>query len=112
MVELYLGSEKYQIKGMIDTGNGLRDPISGRPVNILDRQTARKLFGEEDLKDVRYIPYQSIGKKAGVLPAVQLERMCILKDTECWVDNPLIGISEEKVSAEGEYEMILNPNLF
>ena len=112
MVELYLGSKKYQIKGMIDTGNGLRDPISGTPVSILDRHTARKLFGEEHLKDVRYIPYQSIGKKAGVLPAVQLERMCILKDTECWVEKPLIASSEETISKGGEYEMILNPNLF
>ena len=112
MVELYLGNEKYQIKGMIDTGNGLRDPISGAPVNILDRYTARKLFGEETLKDVRYIPYQSIGKKAGVLPAIQFERMCILKDTECWVEKPLIAISEEAISKGGEYEMILNPNLF
>jgi len=111
-VELYLGNKKYQIKGMIDTGNGLRDPISGTPVNILDRHTARTLFGEEHLKDVRYIPYQSIGKKAGVLPAVQLERMCILKDTECWVERPLIAISEETISKGGEYEMILNPNLF
>lgn len=112
MVDLYLGNKKYQIKGMIDTGNGLRDPISGTPVNILDRHTARTLFGEEHLKDVRYIPYQSIGKKAGVLPAVQLERMCILKDTECWVERPLIAISEETISKGGEYEMILNPNLF
>ena len=111
-VDLYLGSEKYQIKGMIDTGNGLRDPISGKPVNILDRHTARTLFGEEHLKDVRYIPYQSIGKKAGVLPAVQFERMCIMKDTECWVERPLIAISEETISKGGEYEMILNPNLF
>lgn len=111
-VDLYLGSEKYQIKGMIDTGNGLRDPISGKPVNILDRVTARNLLGEKKIKDVRYIPYQSIGKKAGVLPAVQFDRMCIWKDTECWVERPLIAISEEAISKGGEYEMILNPNLF
>ena len=111
-VDLYLGSEKYQIKGMIDTGNGLRDPISGKAVNILDRATARKLFGEESIKDVRYIPYQSIGKKAGVLPAFQFDRMCVWRDTECWVERPQIAISEEAISKGGEYVMILNPNLF
>jgi len=111
-VDLYLGREKYQITGMIDTGNGLRDPISGKPINILDRVTARNLFGEKHLKDVRYIPYQSIGKKTGVLPAFQFDRMCVWKDTECWVERPLIAISEEAISKEGEYEMILNPNLF
>lgn len=111
-VELYLGNEKYQIRGMIDTGNGLRDPISGRPVSVMDRRTVSKLMKDESWKNIRYIPYQSIGKKTGVLPAVQFDRMCIWKDTECWVEKPLIAISEEKVSAGEEYEMILNPNLF
>ena len=111
-VELYLGTKKYQIKGLIDTGNGLRDPISGKPVHILDRAIAKRFFGEEYLKDVRYVPYQSIGKKTGVLPAVQFERMCVWKDTQCWVEKPLIAISEETISVGGEYEMILNPNVF
>ena len=111
-VDLYLGDKKYQMKGLIDTGNGLRDPISGKPVNILDRATAKRFFGEEYLKDVRYVPYQTIGKKTGVLPAVQFERMCIWKDTPCWVEKPLVAISEEAISIGGEYEMILNPNLF
>lgn len=112
IVELYLGEEKYRIKGLIDTGNGLCDPLSGQPVCILDRTAARKLLGGECVKNVRYIPYQSIGKKEGVLPAFQIDKMCIHRDTECWVEAPLIGISEEEVSAGGEYEMILNPNLF
>lgn len=111
-VELYLGDEKYQINGMIDTGNGLRDPISGLPVSILDRVVAKQLLGEERIENIRYIPYQTIGKKAGVLPAVQIDKMCVYRDAECWIHEPLIGISEEEISAGGEYEMILNPNLF
>lgn len=111
-VELYLGNERYEIKGMIDTGNSLREPISGKPVSVLNRMTARKLFGEKSLKDVRYIPYQSIGKQDGVLPAFRFDKMCIYSDKTCWVKEPLIAISEETIGTEEEYEMILNPNLF
>lgn len=111
-VELYLGNEKYEISGMIDTGNGLRDPISGLPVSVLDRTTAKRLLGEERIENVRYIPYQTIGKQAGVLPVVQIDKMCVYRDTECWFSQPFIGISEEEHFAGGEYEMILNPNLF
>lgn len=111
MVELYFGDEKYLVRGLIDTGNGLRDPLSGQPVSILNRQSAKKLLGEAGVKNMRYIPYQSIGKKEGVLPAFQIDKMCIRQEKECWVEHPLIGISEEEVSAGGEYEMILNPNL-
>ena len=111
-VELYLGEKRYQIKGMIDTGNSLRDPISGQPVSILDRKTAGRFFGAEPVGDIRYVPYCSIGKKEGVLPAFQADKMCIYREEPIWIQAPIIGISEEEISAGGEYEMILNPNLF
>ena len=111
-VELFLGEKQCRIKGLIDTGNSLRDPISDRPVSILDRKTAEKYFGEETRKDIRYIPYSSIGKKEGTLPAFQIDKMCVYGDSDIWVERPLIGISEEEISAGGDYEMILNPNLF
>ena len=44
--------------------------------------------------------------------ALKIDRMCVHREGECWIDSPLIGVSEETISAEGEYEMILNPNLF
>lgn len=111
-VELYLGNTKYRIKGIIDTGNGLRDPTNGKPVSVLNRTVVNKILGKEELKNIRYIPYQTIGKKSGVLPAFQIDRMCIYQKEECWVEKPLIAISEEEITVGGECEMILNPNLF
>ena len=64
------------------------------------------------MSQVRYIPYHSIGKKEGVLLALKIDQMCIHRENECWIKEPLIGVSEETISAEGEYKMILNPNLF
>lgn len=111
-VDLYLNDKVYQVKALIDTGNSLRDPISGQPVSVLERKIAKKLLEEKDEKNFRYVPYRTIGKSEGVLPIFRVDRMCVHRDTDCWVDMPLLGISEEKFSAEGEYEMILNPNLF
>ena len=110
-VELFLGEKQYQVKGLIDTGNGLKDPLSGQPVSILDRKVAKELLEESTLDGIRYIPYQTIGKKGGVLPAIQVDKMCVHGENKYWVEAPLIGISEEEFSAE-EYKMILNPNLF
>lgn len=111
-VILYLGENSYQFKAMIDTGNNLRDPISGKPVSILNRESAKKFLMKESAKNIRYIPYSSIGKKEGVLPAFQADKMCVRQEEECWVESPLIGVSEEMISAGGEYDMILSPNLF
>ena len=110
-VELYLGENVYRMKGLIDTGNSLRDPVSDLPVSILEKRAAEKLLSG-GVKNIRYIPYQTIGRKDGVLQAFQIDKMCVRGEKECWIQAPLIGISEEKVSVRGEYEMILNPNLF
>lgn len=111
-VDLYLGENQCQVTGIIDTGNGLRDPISNQPVNILDKAVARQFLGNVKMSQVRYIPYHSIGKKEGVLLALKIDKMCVHKSDAYWIKEPLIGVSEEMISAEGEYQMILNPNLF
>ena len=111
-VDLYLNDKVYQVRGLIDTGNGLRDPISGQPVSVLEQKMAKKLLEEKKEKNFRYVPYRTIGKTKGVLPVFRVDRMCIHRNTEQWIETPLIGISEEEISAKGEYEMILNPNLF
>ena len=111
-VDLYLNGKKCQITGIIDTGNGLSDPISKQPVNILDRAVAREFLGNTKMSQVRYIPYHSIGKKEGVLLAFKIDQMCVYKEVPFWIKEPLIGVSEEMISAKGEYQMILNPNIF
>jgi len=111
-VRLFWGGKNLLVEGLIDTGNGLCDPITGKPVHILDRSIIQ-YFGTERIEErVRYIPFHSIGKKEGMLWAVQMDQMHVLGESECWIEKPLIGISEEMVSAEGEYKMILNPNIF
>lgn len=111
-VDLYLQDKRYSVRGLLDTGNSLTDPISGQPISVLERKLAEKLLEEKEEKFFRYIPYRTIGKAEGVMPVFRVDRMCVHRDTDCWVETPLLGISEEEVSAEGAYELILNPNLF
>ena len=111
-VELCMGDSSYIVKGFLDTGNGLRDPITGKPVSIVNKSTANKLLGKEDIKNIRYIPYRTIGSKENVMPCIQIDFLRIRGERECVIERPLIGISEEKFSSRGECEMILNPNLF
>ncbi len=111
-VDLYLNGKTCQVTGIIDTGNGLCDPFSKQPVNILDRAVAREFLGNTKMSQVRYIPYHSIGKKEGVLLALKIDQMCVYKEKPFWIKEPLIGVSEDMISAEGEYQMILNPNIF
>ena len=111
-VELRFQKRSIFVKGIIDTGNNLCDPITGEPVHILDRKQAITLLGEVSAEKIRYIPYHSIGKREGVLFAVYADNMHVYGANEYWCEKPLIGISEESVSGKGNYELILNPNAF
>lgn len=111
-VELYQHGKCYCVEAMIDTGNGLCDPVTGQPVSILGKEDARHFLGNEKAERFRYIPYHSIGKSGGLLPTVKIDKMCVFREREYWIRAPLIAISEEKISVRGEYSMILNPDLF
>ena len=111
-VDLFLEENMFSVEGIVDTGNNLFDPVTGEPVHILDCETAKRLISNLSERKIRYIPYHSIGKKEGVLAVLRIERMRIRGKQERWMEKPIIGISEEIVSADGKYKMILNPNSF
>lgn len=111
-VELYLQGKCICVKGLIDTGNLLCDPVSGEPVHVLNQKEARLLMDENNIEGFRYIPYHSIGKKEGVLLARHIDCMRIRGKEDYWKEKPLIGISEEMVSLESDYQLILNPKAF
>ncbi len=105
--------------GLLDTGNGLVDPISKEPVIIIQKSLAKKLLlneGIEEQKGYRVVPYDSIGKKKGILKAFRIERLEILKEGESGKDEALIkekvlcAVYEQNYS-NNAYEVILTPLL-
>lgn len=106
--------------GLIDTGNGLTDPISKEPVIILQKSLREALLMQEEIKEqkgYRLIPYESIGKKKGVLEAFRLERLEIWKEEKNGKEERIIrsqvicAVYEENYSMKGAYEVILHPLL-
>ncbi len=111
-VVLYMNGKTCKINGLIDTGNNLYEHLSNQPVNILDREIARVFLGEEKISQMIYIPYRSVGKQDGVLLALKIDQMHISGEKECWIREPLLGISDNKISVGGEYQIIIHPDLF
>lgn len=54
--------------GLIDSGNSLVEPISGKPVSVIGKEVFDALWEEAPLL-WRAVPYHSIGKKRGILQA-------------------------------------------
>lgn len=103
--------------GLMDSGNSLMEPISGKPVCVVGKSLFERLWGE-DTGGFRVIPYHSIGKKRGIMRGYLLPELEL--DTEGMrlkFKDVYIAVSDEEVSrtdgAEVEsVEIIINPGLF
>ena len=106
------GKEK-KIKLMVDTGNLLKDPISGMPVIVIEHtelydilpkellNNLEKILGgdlkgiPEDIKNeylskLRVIPYSSLGKQNGMLLGIKADEVKV--EDETIKNNVIIGI--------------------
>lgn len=109
-VLIYQGRE-CRIMALWDTGNQLTDMLGKRPVHILDSQTAKKVV--TTVRQVRYIPYQTIGQPEGVMPATFFDAIRIESEKgQVLLNNPLVAFSPQPVSPKGEYQLLLHGSAF
>lgn len=104
------GKKKVKVTAILDTGNALRDPITGAAVSVLCKNIAEKLWEQDDVKGLRWIPYHSIGREEGIMPLRKLDAIVLLKKENIIIEHPYVAISEEKISGD-DYDLILNPDL-
>lgn len=110
-VTLYgVDGHRVQIRGLVDTGNSLTEPISGRPVAVLEQRVWEQLYSEQPPSGMRVIPYHSVGKPAGILTGYPVKDMEVeiggirQKCREIYV-----AIWQERLSESGAYEILLQP---
>lgn len=107
----YLGHE-IEVNGLYDTGNLLTEPIGGKPVSILSQEQAAALAYREVIENYRVIPYYSVGNPGGILHGFTAEKMQIwTEEGAVMIQEPMIGVCEQKVSRNGAYELILHAKL-
>lgn len=109
-VELYDKGKMLTVRALLDTGNRLKDPVTGKSVSVVEESLMERLFSQQQAP-FWYIPYHSVGKSHGILRAITIDRMHILGEREVWIDAPVLAISQERITDNEEYQLILNPNL-
>ncbi|HVI39074.1 MAG TPA: sigma-E processing peptidase SpoIIGA [Anaerovoracaceae bacterium] len=92
-VEIVIEGRSVTMKGMVDTGNFLTDPLTGKPVMIISAAAAKQFLPDEIVEEavrekktqilseelmssnyanrIRMIPYQSIGEERGYLVGIR-----------------------------------------
>ncbi|GHU61201.1 sporulation sigma-E factor-processing peptidase [Clostridia bacterium] len=109
-VELIYEGKSFMLKALCDTGNALREPISGQVVSILEYGVCSEVI--QKVTSFRYIPYRSVGKNNGFLVGIQMQEMIIWqKEKKTCILKPMIGIYQGVLSRDGRYQMLLHPSL-
>lgn len=104
--------EKCVVSALVDSGNGLIEPISKIPVSIVDAGIADKYKNNLKEENFRIIPFHSIGKDKGIMEAYFVERLEIKREGEnIIVQKPMIAFAKDRVSVNGTYQMILHPEI-
>lgn len=125
---LTLDGRTAELTALVDTGNTLVDPVSGRAVMVAEGEGLKDLFPKEyrpgpaDLRDpaaallrlgtgawkgrFRLLPYRAVGVERGLLLAVRTDG-AVLGGTEC---GPLmVALSPTPVSDGGGYRALVGP---
>lgn len=113
-VELSYGDQKMKLMALRDTGNTLRDPVTGNGVLVVAGSVAEKLTGltENQLRNpvesvgaipgLRLIPYRAVGQPGGMLLALQLQQVKIGK----WQGSSLVAFAPDGLSMDGTYQAL------
>ncbi|HPF20369.1 MAG TPA: sigma-E processing peptidase SpoIIGA [Syntrophomonas sp.] len=117
-------------QGFLDTGNGLRDPLTHRPIVVAEFALVQSCLPEEiccamedDLNEeqrlealshsqwgnrVRLIPFSSLGKKNGMLIGLRCDELGIrVGQREMLHKNLVVAIYPYKLSANGDYQLLI-----
>lgn len=122
--ELTLGERRCLLTALIDTGNTLTDPATGRPVMVAEGEKTASLFpagqapGPEELTDPvgalerrreagrhwRLIPYQAVGVSCGLLLAVRVDRARVAGEDYGPI---LVALAPGRLSDGGGYNALI-----
>lgn len=112
-VILNCGEKQLKVKAFIDSGNMLTEPISKKPVSIVEAECLKnaEIFMPDE--KCKAIPYHSVGKQNGILIGYEFPEMRICaQNMEKSLKKVIVAVSNDRLFVKGKYQMILHPKLF
>lgn len=100
------------LTALLDTGNSLIEPISKKPVCLIEEELLAHITLENPLF-LRAIPYRSVGCVQGTLYGVEIPELRIREEERLiLLNNVICAAAPHKLSTKNAYQMILHPALF
>lgn len=108
------------VSALFDSGNLLKEPITGKYVSILEWEEAKKLFDAEfEFSDIEnyiedmklwVVPFNSLGNASDMLFAFLADEINIPEENKT-IDKTFIGLYGNRLSNNEEYHALINAGL-
>jgi len=134
--DIELFGERVRVTGLLDTGNQLKDPVTGAKVIVVEHQAIAPLVPEHlreglvelergDLSKVgrllasdrwssrfRVIPFVSLGRKNGLLVGFRPDKAAVVIEGRTVVlSDVVVGIAPDRLDPEGGFQALIHPQL-
>lgn len=132
-VKIEINDIHLNLKGLVDSGNSLYDPMTKSPVMIISVSEFSEIIPQEvmNLADsidelisgncdlptewsdrMRFIPANSVGKKNQLLVAFKPHTIVIENDSGKWeCKKGLISFERQQLSSDGQFNCIVHPKM-
>ena len=132
-IELYNKNKMTKARALLDSGNMLKEPISQKPVIVVEKAILSEIIPEEVLNyiermvggddqernemqeylsKIRMVPFMSLGKENGMLIGIRLDKIKInTEDIRLEKENIIAGIYEKKLTKDNKYNALIGLNL-
>lgn len=112
--------KKITVPALFDSGNLLKEPITGKDVSIVEWKYAKKLFDTDcefdklvdEMEKLKLwaVPFHSVGNKNGMILAFIADEIKIHEENKV-IKKSFVGLYGDKLSQKGEYYALLNAGL-
>ena len=134
-IKIKLNGKEIVLDTMVDTGNMLKEPLTGNPVVIVEKTSLYDLMPKEilnntesilggDFKEIpenikneyisrlKIIPFSSLGKQNGMLIGIKPEKLEVINEQIEEKNNTIIGIYNKSLTKRGEYKALIGIELY
>lgn len=114
-VELQWKGQRLKLTALVDTGNTLRDPITGGAVTVVGPDVGSKLgisremicdpvtaLTKEPIPGARLIPYRAVGKPGGMLLMIRFEQVLL----NGRAISPMVAFAPEEIGRNDGYQAL------
>lgn len=132
-LEVFIFDKSVRLRGLVDSGNQLYDPLTRRPVMIVSLEKMTNLLPKEIIpifnnvnqlwnesnevpnewvNRLSVVPYRVVGKDHQLIVTFRPDKVMFMQNEEKFqTDKLLIGLVDQKLSSDDTFDSIIHPKI-